>query len=166
MIGIVSRCLFLLALALAGAAAPLTGGAPGAAVAQALQRFETETIRIRSGGRTHAFHVEIARSAAQQSQGLMYRRRMAADAGMLFLHGTPRRASMWMKNTFIPLDMVFIAPNGRIDQIVERTTPHSEEVIASANPVAAVLELNGGTVSRLGIRPGDRVLHQAFAAPG
>lgn len=127
-----------------------------------LQGFETSPLVIRTAERDHHFTVEIARTPRQQSQGLMFRKRMAADAGMLFLHATPRRASMWMKNTYIPLDMLFVAADGRITKIVERTTPHSLETISSDGPVSAVLELNGGTAARLGIRTGDRLLHPAF----
>src|SRR3546814_13522615 len=86
----------------------------------------------------------------------MYRDHLAADAGMLFVYSQPRRVSMWMKNTLIPLDMLFIAPDGRIESIVKRAVPHSLATISSRGKVRAVLELNGGTVDRLGIRPGDR----------
>lgn len=127
-----------------------------------LQTFETAPLVIRSDGAEHRFTVEIARTPRQQSQGLMFRRRMAPDAGMLFLHSAPRRASMWMKNTLIPLDMLFVTADGRITQIVQRTTPHSLETITSDRPVSAVLELNGGTAARLGIKPGDRIIHTAF----
>jgi len=140
------------------AAAALAQGAPPSE----LQGFETTALSIRTAAGEHRFTVELARSPRQQSQGLMFRRRLAADAGMLFLHPVPRRATMWMKNTFIPLDMLFVAADGRITQIVERTTPHSLEVIASDRPVSAVLELNAGTAARLGIRIGDRLVHPAF----
>src|SRR3546814_14529348 len=81
---------------------------------------------------------------------------------MLFVYSQPRRVSMWMKNTLIPLDMLFIAPDGRIESIVKRAVPHSLATISSRGKVRAVLELNGGTVDRLGIRPGDRVVHPIF----
>jgi uncharacterized membrane protein (UPF0127 family) len=158
MVPMIRRWFLLAALACALPALP--------ALAQGLQNFAKETLTIRSQGKEHRLTVEIARTPAQQAQGLMYRRRMAADAGMLFLHTGPRRAQMWMKNTYIPLDMLFIAPDGRIDQIVERTTPHSLETIVSNSAVSAVLELNAGTAYRLGLKPGDRVVHPAFTPPG
>jgi len=92
----------------------------------------------------------------------MYRRKMAADAGMLFVYPSDAPVSMWMKNTFIPLDMFFIGSDGRITHIAERTVPQSTELIGSYGPVRGVLELNGGTASRLGIKPGDRVIHRLF----
>jgi uncharacterized protein len=128
------------------------------------QDFEKTTLVIRTSTGDHRFTVEIARTPRQQSQGLMFRKRMAADAGMLFVHATPRQARMWMKNTYIPLDMLFVAADGRITKIVERTTPHSLETIASDGPVSAVLELNAGTAARLGIRTGDRLLHPVFGS--
>jgi hypothetical protein len=108
----------------------------------------------------------VARTAAQHAQGLMYRRRLAADTGMLFIYDKPEPARFWMKNTYIPLDMVFIAPDGRISSIAERTVPLSLELVTSNQPVIGVLELNGGTASRLGIRAGDRVIFPALGAGG
>ncbi len=81
---------------------------------------------------------------------------------MLFVYPSDAPVSMWMKNTFIPLDMFFIGSDGRITHIAERTVPQSTELIGSNGPVRAVLELNGGTASRLGIKPGDRVVHRVF----
>ncbi|MDA8231061.1 MAG: DUF192 domain-containing protein [Magnetospirillum sp.] len=114
------------------------------------------------GGAKHAFSVEVATTPAQHSQGLMYRRELAADAGMLFDFGDPQDVSMWMKNTFIPLDMVFIADDGRIVGITQRAVPQSLAIIASPQPVRAVLEINGGRASSLGIRVGDRVSGAIF----
>jgi uncharacterized membrane protein (UPF0127 family) len=101
-------------------------------------------------------------TADEQRKGLMYRRTMPANAGMLFLYDNGSRVTMWMSNTYIPLDMLFIAADGRITHIVERTVPMSTELIGSNGPVRAVLELNGGTASRLGIEVGDKVRHPAF----
>lgn len=133
----------------------------GAGLASAqgmLVSFDKTELAILSESGRHEFTVELALTAQQHSQGLMYRREMARDAGMLFDFGPrPRRASMWMKNTFIPLDMLFIKANGEVESIAERTTPHSTEAVSSRGLVRYVLELNGGTASRLGIRPGDRV---------
>ncbi len=105
----------------------------------------------------HRFSVEVARTPREHSQGLMFRRRMAVDAGMLFVYDPPRPVSMWMRNTYLPLDMIFIAPGGRVSHIVERTVPLSEENIPSHGTVRAVLELNAGTAARLGIAPGATV---------
>ena len=92
----------------------------------------------------------------------MYRRDLAADAGMLFLYERAGRHSMWMRNTLILLDMLFIARDGRIVHIAQRTVPGSLETISSEGPVKAILEVNGGTAARLGLQPGDRVRHRAF----
>jgi len=134
--------------------APLAGTAAGAA--------PTEPLTIKTATATHVFRVELATTPDQQRQGLMYRRSMPSDAGMLFLYDNGSKVTMWMANTYIPLDMVFIGPTGRITHIVERTVPQSTELIGSNGPVRAVLELNGGTTSRLGIRVGDKVEHAAF----
>ncbi|TAD88430.1 MAG: DUF192 domain-containing protein [Alphaproteobacteria bacterium] len=128
-----------------------------------MQSFTREPLVIVSGTQRHSFEVEMALTPAQQQQGLMFRRTMPAMAGMLFLHQEEREQAMWMMNTFIPLDMVFIRRDGRISHIVERTVPHSTATISSNGPVLAVLELNGGTVARLGIKVGDRVDHRGFA---
>jgi len=122
--------------------------------------LEPLSIETKSG--THAFEVELAVTNEQQRKGLMFRRQMPANAGMLFLYDNGSRVTMWMSNTYIPLDMLFIAADGRITHIVERTVPFSTELIGSNGPVRAVLELNGGTASRLGIEVGDVVRHQSF----
>ncbi len=125
--------------------------------ASALETFPTASLAIATQDGLHEFTVEVATTSPQHAQGLMFRRKMAAGAGMVFVYQEVQRISMWMKNTLIPLDMVFIGDSGKIIKIAERTTPMSQEIIASGGPVKSVLELNGGTASRLGIRPGDRV---------
>ena len=141
--------------------------AAGATSAQSpLAGFETGSLAIVTGAGRHQFNVELAMTPGQRSQGLMYRREMASDAGMLFDFGArPDRASMWMKNTYIPLDMLFIKPDGKIESIAERTVPHSLEALSSRGPVRYVLELNGGTTARLGIEPGDSVEIPKKTAP-
>ena len=130
-----------------------------------LQRFERDVLSIETAdGRLHRLEVELAMTGEQHAQGLMYRRNLAADAGMLFLYRGAGMLSMWMKNTSIPLDMIFIAPDGRIIDIAERTVPYSLETVSSRFAASAVLEVNGGTVARLGVQPGDRVLHRAFGS--
>lgn len=113
-------------------------------------------------GGSHAFTVELAATDEHRATGLMFRREMAADAGMIFDYGRDRRASMWMRNTYLPLDMLFIKANGRIESIKARTVPLSETSIRSKGKVRAVLELNAGTTSRLSIKPGDLVRHELF----
>ena len=133
-----------------------------AAPAGALEQFERSTLSIVTAKGTQTFQIELAVSPAQQSQGLMYRRKMAPDAGMLFVYSRPQPVSFWMKNTFIPLDMIFIATDGRIVNIQQRTVPQSLAPVRSKGEVLAVLELNGGTSSRLGIKAGDTVRHETF----
>jgi uncharacterized membrane protein (UPF0127 family) len=146
--------LFVLALV----AAVLGAGAAGAQLAS----FQKSTLTIDTGSGAHRFTVELALSPEQQEQGLMFRRTLPADAGMLFDFGDTRPAVFWMKNTLIPLDMLFIGADGHIADIHERAVPLSEATIESKVPVRAVLELNGGTVSRLGIHLGDVVHHAIF----
>jgi uncharacterized membrane protein (UPF0127 family) len=128
-----------------------------------LATFEQDQLAIETAeGIRHDFSVELAITPQQQQQGLMFRRDMASDAGMLFVYRPVRRVSMWMRNTVIPLDMLFIADDGKVVKIVERAVPLSLKTISSDRPVRAVLEMNGGTVKRLGIARGDRVVHGAF----
>jgi uncharacterized membrane protein (UPF0127 family) len=124
--------------------------------------FETDLLRIESAGKVHEFEVELAETPGQRGRGLMFRTEMAADHGMLFDFEPPKVASMWMRNTYLPLDMLFIRGDGTISSIAADTTPLSDTVIRSQEPVAAVLELNAGTAANLGIRPGDRVVHPWF----
>ena len=124
--------------------------------------FEKSGLSIVTAKGSQKFEVELAITPAQQSQGLMYRRDMPANAGMLFVYNRPQPLSFWMKNTFIPLDMLFIDGSLRIAHIVQRTIPLSTETINSSEPAISVLELNAGTVSKLGIKPGDNVVSSAF----
>ena len=130
---------------------------------QGMVSFERDSLVLRTAdGAEETFDIELALSPQQQAQGLMYRRSLPADAGMLFVYRPARPVSMWMKNTLIPLDMLFIGADRRIAHIVERTVPLSTETISSIKPVSSVLELNAGTVSRLGIKPGDAVASPAL----
>jgi uncharacterized membrane protein (UPF0127 family) len=117
-------------------------------------------LQIRSAGRVHPFTVEVARTEAEQARGLMHRESLAPDAGMIFPFSQPRPASFWMKNTLIPLDMIFIRADGTIARIAANTVPHSLEPVGVSEPVAAVLEIAGGRAAQLGIREGDRVTWQ------
>ena len=141
------------------------GACGGGALAEegGLVTFETSELAIETArGERHRFRVEFAATHAQRAQGLMYRPSLAPDAGMLFDYGRETLVAMWMKNTFIPLDILFIAANGVIVNIAERTVPGSLASISSAGPVRAVLEINGGAAERLEIKPGDRVVHPIF----
>ena len=127
-----------------------------------LQTFQRDELTIESRSGAHRFTIEVAVTPEQRGQGLMFRERLPAEAGMLFIYPTEQMISMWMKNTLIPLDMLFIADDGRIVHIAERAIPGSTATISSGQPARAVLELNGGTAARLNIAPGDRVLHETF----
>ena len=113
-------------------------------------------------GKEHIFNVEMALSPDQQVTGLMFRGSVPPDGGMLFDWGAPRDTKMWMKNTLVPLDMVFINAEGTIRSIAENTVPQSLTPIDSRGPVRATLELAGGTTARLDIRVGDRVRQRIF----
>lgn len=134
-------------------------------VAVTLARADNLTsLSITTASGTQRFMVEFADTPERRAVGLMHRASMPADHGMLFDFKTDAPVAMWMRNTRIPLDMLFIARDGRIVNIAERTVPFSETTVPSKGPVRAVLELNGGTSARLGIKPGDRVTHSMFKA--
>jgi uncharacterized membrane protein (UPF0127 family) len=123
---------------------------------RALETFPTSELTITTATGPQKFHIELALSDAQMEQGLMFRRSLAPDAGMLFDFKSSVMVTMWMKNTLIPLDMVFLDPQGRVIDIHERAVPQSTDVIAPKAPARYVVELNGGTAARLGIKPGDQ----------
>jgi len=118
-------------------------------------------LEIRSGNRAHRFTVEVAQTPEQQERGLMYRPKVGPDEGMIFPFSPPRPAAFWMRNTMVPLDMLFIRANGTIARIAVNTVPYSEDNVTSGGePVASVLELAGGRTVELGIREDDRVIWQ------
>jgi uncharacterized membrane protein (UPF0127 family) len=119
-----------------------------------------EPLEIASRGGVLSFDVEVAVSDAQRARGLMYRRALPAGSGMLFDFGVERDVMMWMQNTYVPLDMLFIRADGGILSIAERTTPLSTATISSGGPVRFVLELPAGSARQLGIAAGDRVGHR------
>lgn len=121
-----------------------------------------ESLVIVSGGARHAFQVEVMRTPDQRAKGLMYRNYMPADRGMLFDFGGSEPVAMWMQNTYISLDMLFIRADGTIARIAERTEPLSTRTIPSGEPVLSVLEINGGVSRQLGLKPGDKVEHPLF----
>lgn len=118
-------------------------------------------IETQSGAR-HKFNIELADTDPLRQRGLMYRNEMAPDAGMLFTYRRDRVISMWMANTYLSLDMLFIDSDGRISRIAENTIPLSRETVSSRARARGVLELNAGTARRLGITVGDRVIHERF----
>ena len=126
-------------------------------VSQSPSGLEQVPLTITSGGKTHRFTVEVAKTPEEQAMGLMYRTKLAPDRGMIFPFDPPRDASFWMRNTLIPLDMIFVRADGSIANIAANTVPHSEEPVRSDGPVKAVLEIPGGRSAELGIEPGDMV---------
>ena len=142
----------------------LVAGAAGVQSQQIadLASFPHGKLEITVGKQKLAFETWVADTPERQAQGLMFVRSLPAQRGMLFVHESPKPISMWMKNTYIPLDMVFIDAKGRIQQIVAQTTPHSLEIVRSNQPASAVLEIGGGEAQRLGLKPGQKVSHPAF----
>lgn len=124
---------------------------------------DQEALTILTSRRAYPFRVEVVSSAAALERGLMFRTEVPPDTGMLFDFGGERPLAMWMKNTLVPLDMLFIDAEGDILRIAENATPLSLTPIASGRPAAAVLEVAGGICRRYGIRAGDKVEHSMFA---
>jgi uncharacterized protein len=131
--------------------------APGAPREAAESGLAQVPLTITTATGTHNFVVEVARTPQEQAQGLMYRKSVAADRGMIFPYNPPQQVAFWMKNTLVPLDMVFIGPGGKVVRVVSNAKPLSLEPIPSIDPVSAVLELAGGRAVEIGIKPGDRV---------
>ena len=126
--------------------------------------FSRSTLKIATpDAQLHKIDVWIADNDARRQRGLMYVEHMADDAGMLFIYPQPQPISMWMKNTHLSLDMLFVSANGRVDSIAENTKPMSTDTISSKSNVLAVIELKAGTAARLKIRPGAQVIHPAFS---
>ncbi len=115
------------------------------------------TLEIVTKSGVRPFTVELATNDAERERGLMFRKELPEGRGMLFDFKEERAVSFWMRNTFIPLDMIFIRADGRILSIAENTKPRSDALVPSGGPVRAVLEVIGGTAKKLGIAPGDRV---------
>ena len=132
-----------------------------APAARAAERAEAVCLDL-AGGAAHRYEVEVAATPGARARGLMFRRTLAPRAGMLFDFGRDEVARMWMKNTFIPLDMVFVDRGGVVRRIVRNARPRSLDTISSRVPVRAVLELNGGEAERIGLAAGDRLRHPVF----
>ncbi len=155
-----TRLMVAAALAAALAGCQAENRAPAAAQSgprTAPSGLQLIPLRVVSGPRTHQFTVELASSDDEQSRGLMFRKSLGPNEGMIFPFRFPRPASFWMKNTLIPLDMIFIRADGTIARIAANTVPHSLESVGVAEPVAAVLEIAGGRAAELGIKEGDTV---------
>ncbi len=136
-----------------------------AAPAQAQEKLPLEPLAIETAAGKRLFQVEVARTEQQRATGLMFRHELAPDRGMLFDFEIERHVAMWMKNTPLSLDMLFIAADGRVVRIAAHTEPFSTERIVSGEKVASVLELLAGSAERLGIAPGDEVRHSMFGNP-
>lgn len=149
---LVSLLMGALVLAVLGA----TGTAPVARAAN------LETLEIITSTGVVPFSVEVMRTNEELQHGLMFRKELPEGRGMLFDFRPERDVAMWMKNTLIPLDMIFIQADGRILRIAENTEVQSEKIIPSGGPVRGVLEVIAGTARKLGIKPGDRVAHPLF----
>ena len=134
-----------------------SGCVAGNAFDQSEAGLDQISLCITSGGKTRAFTVEVARSSPEQAKGMMFRDRLADDRGMLFPFPQAKVASFWMRNTVIPLDIIFIRANGSIESIAENAIPYSTDPVEAGEPVTAVLELRGGLAVELGIAPGDTV---------
>ncbi len=155
---------FLAALLVTGIG--LAPVATGTAMAQTVVKaapVPTESLTIATKGGPRQFSVEVMRDDAGRSRGLMFRRHMAPDHGMLFDFERNEPVTMWMKNTYLPLDMVFIREDGTVARVAADTEPLSTAIIPSNGPVLAVLELNAGTAAKLGIKAGDKIQHPMFA---
>ncbi|MDE2261696.1 MAG: DUF192 domain-containing protein [Gammaproteobacteria bacterium] len=131
---------------------------------ESLTHFPRTTLDIAAHGHHDHFDVWIADTPPRQEQGLMFVRDLPASEGMLFPQGSPQVAHFWMKNTYIPLDMVFVGEDGRIAKIIANARPFSLDVLSSDVPVIAVLEIRGGEAQQLGVRVGDRVSWKASGA--
>jgi len=131
-------------------------------VATGARAAEFQPLEIVTKSGVQVFTVEIAKTEKERETGLMYRKELPEGQGMLFDFSPEQQVAMWMKNTFIPLDMIFVRSDGRILRIAENTEPQSEKIIPSGGLVKGVIEVAGGTAKKLGIRPGDRVGHSLF----
>ena len=121
-----------------------------------------DTLVLETAGGRQPITIEIAETLEEKSRGLMFRPKIPDDTGMLFPYGAPQEITMWMKNTYASLDMVFIRGDGTVHRIEANTEPMSERVIPSEGPVVAVLELAAGAAAKYGLKAGDKVLHKSF----
>lgn len=161
--GLLSRIAGIVLLGVAGLSA--SHGTTAQAVDpphEVLDHFPKSRVLIDAGGRSFPIQVWMATTDERREQGLMYVRHLAADHGMLFVFEHPQILNFWMKNTRIPLDLLFIAQDGRVIRIAENAEPESLAVISSMGAATGVLELAGGTAAKLGLHPGNRIVHPLF----
>jgi uncharacterized membrane protein (UPF0127 family) len=125
---------------------------------------EKGTIVFKTETGEHSFDIEVMTTNGERAKGLMFRRSLPAKSGMLFVYDRPQAATMWMKNTYIPLDMVFIAEGGTVHRIEANTEPFSTATISSEGDIIAVLELNAGEAARIGLKRGDRAIYPGLGA--
>lgn len=157
------RSLLLSALVLAIAACSPNSGEAGAQSTQAsssahpVSGLRVMPLKVIHSEKTFTFRVELARTAEEQAKGLMFRTELGPDEGMIFPFNPARGASFWMRNTVIPLDLIFVAPDGRISNIAANAIPYDESPLQSIGLAKAVLEIPGGRAAELGIVPGDKV---------
>jgi uncharacterized membrane protein (UPF0127 family) len=145
--------------------APTPAATPEATARDLDRIFRRSALQIATpDARLHRFNVWIADDDRRRARGLMFIRHLGPEDGMLFIYPRAHPVSMWMKNTYVPLDMLFVAADGRVTRVVENTEPLSLKTIESGEPVLAVVELAAGTAARLKIGPGARVMHPAFDA--
>jgi uncharacterized protein len=158
--------LVTLTLAVLGLTLCAFGATAGSGDARQLDRlFSRSTLQIATpDARLHTLNIWIADNDARRARGLMFVEQLDDDAGMLFIYPGPQPIAMWMKNTHIPLDMLFVRADGRVARVVENTKPMSTETIQSQDIVLAVIELKAGSAARMKIRPGAQVIHPAFKA--
>jgi uncharacterized membrane protein (UPF0127 family) len=123
---------------------------------------ELEKLEITTSSGSHSFSVEVMRTPAELERGLMFRRFLPADRGMLFDFKTEKTVMMWMKNTYLPLDMIFISKAGRVVAFAENAEPLSETIIPSGKPTFSVLEVNAGVAAKIDLKVGDEVHHPLF----
>ena len=158
------KYIILCPLAAGTAALPaLSGGAQTRTPETQVHYLQPSTVTIETkDGQDYNFNVEMATTGEDQARGLMHRTHMSSDSGMLFLFGDEERRSFWMKDTLIPLDIIFIGRDGIIDHIHHSAKPQDETRITSEKPAFAVLEINGGQAGSLNIVEGDKIIHPAF----
>ena len=161
-LGLALAGVLLVAGGLAATPAQAWQAKPKPAAAAAKPSAKLDTVEILTLRGRVKFTVELAVTPAEQARGLMFRKALAPDRGMLFPYKPPKRAAFWMKNTLIPLDIIYIGPDGRVLSIARNAVPHDETPLPSGGPVGGVLEIAGGRAAQLGILPGDRVLNKIF----
>jgi uncharacterized membrane protein (UPF0127 family) len=154
-----------LAVIAVSALLPVLSMLPGAVRAEtAVAACRADQVLLRGPGLSARFSVELADTDAERAQGLMFRRQMATGAGMLFVYPDPQRVAFWMRNTYLPLDMIFVDAQGVVRKVHPNAVPLDETPIWGGDGILAVLEINAGLSARLGIVPGSEMRHPAFGS--